>query len=191
MEKFPQMIAIDFEEHPWPDIPHLVIKPNEDTDKSCLLSLLKLTEDLHHLFNIHPLIDEDEPWFGWAFERSFGLQSELSLIHSIGQNTELCSMLDIYVQRVIKYFQDTDAEPGFYVHEEKEAGSDAIFHLVCVDSNKYFDRFVEYLRAVDLEHTVAQSDNIFLLKERLNEAQLKELRDVIASLNGGIYLPEI
>ena len=191
MKNIPIMIEVEFEEHPWPDIPHLIIKPNEDTDKSCLISLLKLTEDLSNLFKNNPSIDEDEPWFGWAFERSTGLQSELSLIESSSQDAELCSMLDIYVQRVIKYFQDTDAEPGFYVHEEKEAESDAIFHLVRSDSEKYFHRFIEYLHAVDLEHTVAQSDNIHELKKELSEAQLKELRKVIGTLNGGEYLPNI
>lgn len=191
MQNFPLMKEVEFEEHPWPDIPHLIIKPNEDTDKSCLISLLKLTENLHNLFKNHPSIDEDEPWFGWAFERSTGVQSELSLIESAAQNAELCSMLDIYVQRVIKYFRDTDAEPGFYVHEEKEAGSDAIFHLVRSDSKKYFHRFIEYLRSVDLEHTVAQSDNVQVLKKELSEAQLTELREVISTLNGGEYLPNI
>jgi hypothetical protein len=191
MQDFPLMKDVEFEEHFWPDIPHLIIKPDEDTDKSCLISLLKLTEDLHNLFKNHPSIDEDEPWFGWAFERSTGLQSELSLIESATQDAELCSMLDIYVQRVIKYFRDTDAEPGFYVHEEKEAGSDAIFHLVRSDPKKYFHRFIEYLRAVDLEHTVAQSDNIQELKKDLSEDQLTELRKVIGTLNGGEYLPKI
>ena len=191
MQKIPEMKAVAFEELPWPDIPHLIIQPNEDTDKSCLISLLNLTEDLHHLFKSHPSIDEDEPWFGWAFERSTGLQSELSLIVSAVQNAELCSMLDIYVQRVIKYFRDTNAEPGFYVHEELEAGSDAIFHLVRADSKKYFPRFIEYLRAVDLEHTVAQSDNIQVLKKELSEAQLTELRDLIGTLKGGQYIPNI
>ena len=191
MQDMPLMKNVEFEELPYSDIPHLIIKPDQDTDKSCLISLLKLTEDLDNLFRNHSSIDEDEPWFGWAFERSTGLQSELSLIKSAIQNAELRAMLDIYVQRVIKYFKDTDAEPGFYVHEEKEAGSDAIFHLLRCDSSKYFPRFIEYLRCVDLEHTVAQSDNIRELKNELSKAQLTELRDVISTLNGGEYLPKI
>ncbi len=185
------MKEVAFEEHPWPDVPHLIVRPDEDTDKSCLESLLELTENLHDFFRNHPSIEEEEPWFGWAFERTDGLQSELSLMESAVKDPLLRSMIDTYVERVIKYYQSTDGEPAFCVHEEKEAGSDAIFYLVCADSEKYFDRYCEYLSSMDLEHTLAQSDNIFMLKKVLTERQLKQIRRLLGTLNGGEYMPAV
>ena len=99
-------------------------------------------------------------------------------------------MIDIYVQRVIEYFQETEAEPGFYVHEEKEAGSNAVFLLVCAEPEKYFNRYIEFLKAIDLEHTVAQHDNVSLLKKVLTGGQLIQLQEVLSTLNGGEYTPD-
>ncbi|WP_444996495.1 hypothetical protein [Aliikangiella sp. IMCC44359] len=191
MNKFPPMKQLEFEENPWPDVPYLIIKPNEDTDRSCLVSLLELTENLPELFQSHSAIDEEEPWFGWAFERSTGLQSELSLIKSIIQDEKSCALLDTYVQRVITYFKEIGTESGFYVHEEKEAGSDAILYLMYSNPEKYFQRYIEYLQVIDLEHTVAQADNINLIRKIITETQLTQLREALSVLNGREYMPDV
>jgi len=191
MNDFTPMQEIAFNEHPWPNVPHLVLTPTEDTDRACLESLIDVTTNLQELFNTHPAIDVEEPWFGWAFKRLSGLQSEMSLFDRAAKDSTLHPLIELYVQRVIENFQDTDGEPGFYVHEEKEAGSDAILALMRVNFDKYCETYIEYLKAVDLEHTVAQSDNIRILSAILPEQKLKQLRDLLGTLSGGEYMPDI
>jgi len=191
MEKYPKLQETTFVGDLWEAGQHLVLKPKEDTDSSCLEALLEITENLGELFENHPDIDEDEPWFGWAFERASGLQGEIAFMESVVKTPDLRSKLEVYVKRVINYFKETDAYPGFYVHEEKEAASDAILNLVKADKDKYFPLFLEYLKAVDLEHTVAQSDNVHIIKDMLSEAQVIELVEVLESTSGGEYILDV
>ena len=188
MENYPKLQEGQFKGDLWEASNHIVLKPVEDTDKACLEELLKITENLSELFENHPDIDEDEPWFGWAFERGSGIQGEIAFTESAAKDPELRPMLETYVQRVINYLKETEGEPAFYVHEEKEAGSDAILNLVKVDKDRYFPLFIEYLHAVDLEHTVAQSDNVHILKDILSEAQISELKEALDSISGGEYI---
>jgi hypothetical protein len=73
------------------------------------------------------------------------------------------------------------------VHEEKEAGSDAIYFLVKADPDAYFDRYLEFLRSIDLEHTLAQHDNTRMLVDHLSSEQVDELKKLLAETSGGEY----
>ena len=179
------MRKIAFEEHPWPDVPHLVLTPEDTSPRGCVEALLEATRDLAALFAAHPDIDEDEPWFGWAFQRGDEMASEASVFTEAVAEPDCRPLLDTYVQRVIAFFKETDAEPGFYVHEEKEAASDALRLLVAAEPDAYFERYLEFLQAVDLEHTVAQHGNVTFLAGKLSDEQRERLREVLAATSGG------
>jgi len=182
-----ELRKLSFDEHPWPDIPHLILKPTDTSARGCIAALLEATQDLEQLFATHPGIDEEEPWFGWAFERDGATISEAALLDEAVADPGLRPLIDTYVERVIAHFVATDAEPGFYVHEEKEAGSDAICKLVLAEPHTYFDRYLQFLKAVDLEHTVAQHDNVRMMSKVLSDEQRARLRSLLADTTGGEY----
>lgn len=186
MTTLPEYQHLEFPEHPWPDVPHLILIPTEDTDEACLNVLLEHMREFSTLLRDHPKLEEDEPWFAWAFQRGEHLQSELQLLNALQTNADLLPLVAQYVEYVIQYFVNTNAEPGFYVHEEKEAGSDAIHCLLKADASKYLSLYFDFLRAIDLEHTVAQADALFRLQQDqlLTAEQWQQLSDVVADCGG-------
>lgn len=186
----PPLQKFEFNENPWPDIPYLVLTPSDDSYGSCMTALWQVTEDLPKLFDEHPDIDAEEPWFGFAFKRGNQVESEYQVLQEAAKDAALRPQIETFVRRVIALFRETQAEPGFYVHEEKEAASDAIYFLVEAEPATYFERYLEYLEVIDLEHTVAQHDNVSLLAKKLSDEQLAKLRTTLEGLNGGEYFGE-
>ena len=170
-----------FEHEPWP-VPCIVITANDP--KAALELLVKNTEDLRALFEANPNIDDEEPWFGWAFKIGDVIISEWELMQTAAGDPALHSLIAQYVGHVRDYFRATGGEPAFCVHEEKEAGSDAALELMLADPKSHLDLYVSYLQEMDFDHTVALSDHVAVLKEGLEPQQWKFVRKALESISG-------
>lgn len=181
-----------FDEHDW-DVPYVILEPQSASPSSCIAALLDVTEDLSKFISQHPGLDDDEPWFGWAFETDGKLVSEQSVFENAVKDGSLREKVRVYVERVIDFsVANRDNDIGFYVHEEKEAGSDAIMGLVKAEPGVYFPLYLRYLGALDLEHTVAQHGNVVELWKVINPQQRADLAAFLSSTNGGqnFFLPD-
>ena len=186
----PPLVKITHESFPFDDNPCLLLTPEGDDPRACLEALLRASEDLPALFAAHPDIDEDEPWFGWAFELAARTLVEAELFPRVAAERELRPLIETYVKRVIELFRETGGEPGFYVNEETEAGSKAIESLVIADPPTYLPLYHRYLEAVDLEHTVEQHSVVRRIAVRLTGDQRSELKTKLGELSGGESFPD-
>ncbi len=162
----------------------------DGSPKACLDQLVAVTEDLSALFDSHPDIDAEEPWFGWAFVAADGtVTHEAELYPAAASQPELRPAIATYVERVIAWFVDSGGEPGFYVNEEEEAGSRAVEALVAADPATYLPLYLKFLEAIDLEHTCEQHSVVRRLADQLSDEQRQMIRDTLGRLSGGEYFP--
>ena len=184
-EESPALVTLTHPSFAFEENPCLVLVPKDDTPRACLEELVRASEDLPGLFSAHADIDEEEPWFGWAFQLSARTLVEAELFPRSAAEEELRPLLETYANRVIDYFRQTGGEPGFYVNEEMEAGSKAIESLVIADPATYLPLYIRFLKVIDLEHTVEQHSVVRRIVVRLSEEQRALLKETIAGLSGG------
>jgi hypothetical protein len=169
----------------------VTLKPANDSPRAAIEALLSASENLPDLFESHPDIEADEPWFGWAFELPDGsVRHEFETYETAAADPELRPLIASYVTAVIEFFRATDGEPGFYVNEEEEAGSKAVEALVCADATEYLPLYLSFLKAIDLEHTCEQHSVVHRLAEVLSDSDLQSIREALSKLSGGEYFPE-
>ncbi len=187
---FPPLVPITHPGFAFENNPCLLLSAAEPTPCACLEALLSATDDLGALIREHPDIDEDEPWFGWAFQLPGRTLLEAELFPRTAAEEDLRPLIATYVRRVIDLFRETGGEPGLYVNEELEAGSKAIESLVIANPPEYLPLYLEYLEAIDLEHTVEQHSVVMRIRVRLNDDQCNEIKQTLGRLSGGENFPD-
>lgn len=153
--------------------------------------LLAISSRYPDFIDEHPDIDADEPWFGFAFEVGGELLLEPDLYAAVIDDPASRDKIERFVRDVIAFNQAGGGEPALYVNEELEAGSHAVEALLGADLDRYLALYLEYLSAIDLDHTVEQHSVAARLGERLDDAQRERLVAHLETLSSGEVLIDL
>lgn len=158
---------------------------------SGLDELLAISGRFADFIDERPDIDADEPWFGFVFAIDGELLLELDFYPRVIGDPASRDKIERYVRDVIAFNRAHHGEPTLYVNEELEAGSHAVEALLGADLDRYLPLYLEYLAAIDLDHTVEQHDLARRLGERVDDAQRQRLTEALEGLSSGELLNEL
>ena len=141
-------------------------------------TMVAITKDVERNVFRHPDYDSADHRIAWKF--STGID-EHELFAKCAANTKLRPQVVMYVQQIVAANRARGGDP-IYVHDELEAGGNAIEALVAAGKQEDVKLLKSYIESIDVDHTVQLHDVMSVARKAFSAKQLSAIDKIFDEL---------